>query len=324
MGRMNHRAVLSLSLAALVASAVPAFAGKNLEGIACRSVHLGYEAPPATTAFYNEVRVRESAPGSYFMAAGWNAGYFGMQELGDGKSKVVIFSVWDSASTDDPHAVSKENRTKVVYHDPEVRIGRFGGEGTGGQSFFNYDWKTGENCRFVIACRPSAEAGRTEYTGFFYIGATKTWKRLVTFSTPSKHKTLSGLYSFVEDFKRDRKSTTLTRRAEFGPGFTLADAGWSALAKARFTADGNPVMNIDSGLAGDGFFLATGGPIANKGTPLWKTTELAKVPVAPADLAQVVAQIKAMPVSPSYDTPANHALSKPAPTPATKEKADAK
>lgn len=41
MGRMNHRAVLSLSLAALVASAVPAFAGKNLEGIACRSVHLG-------------------------------------------------------------------------------------------------------------------------------------------------------------------------------------------------------------------------------------------------------------------------------------------
>ncbi len=58
---------------------------------AARSVHLGYPAPQAT-AFYNELTVERSTPGSYFMACGFSHGYFGIQELADGK-KVAIFSV---------------------------------------------------------------------------------------------------------------------------------------------------------------------------------------------------------------------------------------
>ena len=62
---------------------------------AARSVHWGWAAPDATL-FYNEMVIDQSTTGSYFMACGWNTGYFGIQELGDGK-KVAIFSVWPNA-----------------------------------------------------------------------------------------------------------------------------------------------------------------------------------------------------------------------------------
>lgn len=209
---------LLFSGAALIAGAQSALcAGKAPsifdENHACRSVHLAYRADSGR-AFYNEARVMETAPGSYFMVAGFNGGYFGIQELANGK-KVVIFSLWDSHASDDPKSVPESQRTKAVYNDPQVRVGRFGGEGTGGQSFFDYEWKKGEVCRFLVHVRPAAE-GRAEYTGFFYVPETKTWKRLATFSSPSAPKKLGGLYSFVEDFRRNGESTKHTRRAQFG------------------------------------------------------------------------------------------------------------
>lgn len=278
---------LLLAPFALVA---PASANPAWTGIACRSVHLGYQHEPAT-ALYNEARVVESATGSYFMAQGWAGGYFGMQELTNGK-KVVIFSVWDSDTTDNPNAVAHEQRTKLIYKDAAVRTGRFGGEGTGGQSFFDYEWKKGESYRFIVHARPM-EGGRTEFSGFFYLPESKSWKHLVTFSTPTKHKALSGGYSFVEDFKRNRKSCQETRRAEFGPVFARdAAGGWAPVTTARFTADGNKAVNIDAGPAGDHYFLATGGPIENTTVKLWsKIAAPAKASEGkiPADADRVIA-----------------------------------
>jgi hypothetical protein len=83
------------------------------------------------------------------MVCGWDKGYFGMQELGNGK-KLLIFSVWDS-NQNDRNKVPEEKRTKLLYKDEKIRIGRFGGEGTGGQSFFDYDWKVGETYRFLLS-----------------------------------------------------------------------------------------------------------------------------------------------------------------------------
>ncbi|MFO0879847.1 MAG: DUF3472 domain-containing protein [Gemmataceae bacterium] len=243
---------------------------ERLKGIACRSVHLGYAAP-AGLAFTTEVTVEKSAPGTYFMACGWSKGYFGMQELGNGK-KLVIFSVWDPTQGDDPRKVMDEKRVKMLYKDPEVRVGRFGGEGTGGQSFFDYDWKVGETYRFLVTAK--VEGPRTAYAGYFYVPEKKAWKHLVTFSTLAEGQALTGYYSFVEDFRRDRVSTTRERRAQFGSGWVRSkDGHWVALTRARFTADANPVLNIDAGLQGERFFLATGGEITNKGTPLGKTIE---------------------------------------------------
>ena len=47
-----------------------------------------------------------------------------------------------------------------------------------------------------------------------------------------------------------------------------------ALRSAKFTADGNPSLAVDAGLAADRFFLATGGATTNRCAPLWSTVSL--------------------------------------------------
>ncbi|MFN0053866.1 MAG: DUF3472 domain-containing protein [Planctomycetales bacterium] len=253
-------------------------ADERLAGIACRSVHLGYPAPEGF-AFYNELTVDQSAPGTYFMACGFNLGYFGIQELPDGK-KLVIFSVWDPGAQDDPNQVDPEKRVKLLFRGEGVRVGRFGNEGTGGQSFFDYDWKLGTTYRFFVTARPDGE--RTEFGGYLFVPEQNSWKHLVTFSTLSEGRGLRGCYSFIEDFQRNRVSTTQVRRARFGNGWIQkSDGEWIALTQARFTADSNPVVNINAGLAGDRFFLVTGGETTNSDTPL---RELIRRPPAGLDL----------------------------------------
>lgn len=258
----------------LAALASPLAVDERLEGIACRSVHLGYPGP-AGLAFYNEVTVESSARGTYFAVCGWDKGYFGLQELGNGK-KLLIFSVWDSGQND-PKAVAEKERVKLIHKDEKVRTGRFGGEGTGGQSFFDYEWKVGETYRFLVTAKLDGE--RTEYTGWFLVPEDKAWKRLVTFSTITGGKPLRGYYSFVEDFQRDKVSCTHGRKARSGNGWVQGtDGEWTALTRARFTADANPDLRIDAGLAGDRFFLATGGETKNTGTKLNETIELGATP----------------------------------------------
>lgn len=143
----------------------PAEAAKVDAPRAARSVHLWWNAPEGTD-FYNEMSIEHSTRGSYFMACGFGHGYFGMQELagskgvaGDGgkTDKVVLFSIWDNYKGDDVKAVPADKRVEVLHHDPDVRLGRFGGEGTGGQSFFSYPWRIGETCRFLVRAQTRGE-----------------------------------------------------------------------------------------------------------------------------------------------------------------------
>lgn len=251
-------------LAGSVVVVAVACADQQLEGKACRSVHLRYEAGPAM-AFYNEIAVDRSAPGTYFCVCGWNKGYFGIQELTNSK-KVVIFSVWDS-NQNDPKAMPEDRRVKLLHKGEKVRIGRFGGEGSGGQSFLDFDWKAGVPYRFMVTANVDGE--RTAYAGLFRGPDDKDWKHLVTFSTVTGGKKLDGYYSFVEDFKRDRVSATKERKAQFGnPWVKTTQGGWEPVTKAKFTTDSNPAMNIDAGVDGGRFFLATGGATKNETTKL--------------------------------------------------------
>jgi hypothetical protein len=234
-------------------------ADKSLEGIACRSVHLRYPGPEGI-AFYNELTVEQSAPGTYFMVCGFDKGYFGIQELADGK-KVVLFSVWDPGEQNDPKAVASDRQVKVVAQGDGVRVKRFGGEGTGAQSFLDYDWKIGQTCRFLI--KATIERDRTTYAAYFRPADAAAWKQMAAFSTLSG-KPMRGYYSFIEDFRRNRVSATQARRARFGNGWVLKpDHQWVALTRAHFTADSNPATNIDAGTDGASFFLATGGDTRN-------------------------------------------------------------
>lgn len=261
-------------VAALVGQSL---ADEKLKGVACRSVHLAYQAEPGS-AFYLEATVRSSADGAYFCAIGFNSGYFGIQELANGK-KLAIFSVWDPSAGDDPKKVPVEKRVKTLHKGEGVRVGRFGGEGTGGQSFFDFEWKIGATYRFLVVCAPDGKE-RTAFAAHLYLPEQKEWKHLATFSTLTRKKTLGGYYSFVEDFRRNKISTTKARVAEFGNAWVKAakDGAWKPVTAARFTADSNPVTNIDAGLirTKDSFFLATGGKTANTTTKLRDIINLPK------------------------------------------------
>ncbi|MFN0069662.1 MAG: DUF3472 domain-containing protein, partial [Limisphaerales bacterium] len=146
---------------------------------AARSVHLGWLAPDAE-AFHVEMVVEQTTPGSFFMAAGWDTGYFGVQELTEGKH-VAIFSVWDPTAGDDPNAVKTEERVELLHEGAGVRIKRFGGEGTGGQCMTDFAWTVGGTNRFLVVGRPQDQ--KTAYEGHLYDPATKGWRHLVTFRT---------------------------------------------------------------------------------------------------------------------------------------------
>jgi hypothetical protein len=259
------RLLLSLCLLAFVTGSLQSRGDESLRDIACRSVHLSYPAPPGK-AVYNEVTIDQSAPGTYFCVTAFDMGYCGLQELGDGK-KVLLFSVWDPGDQNDPNQVKQEQRVKLLHKDPAVRIGRFGNEGTGGQSFFDLAWKPGQTYCILISAK--VDGDRTAYSCRFFEPEQREWRHLATFSTLAKGKLLSGCYSFVEDFRRDRVSATQVRSARFGNGWLQnTDGQWVALSKAKFTADANPVVNINAGVKGDQFFLATGGTTSNDGAKL--------------------------------------------------------
>lgn len=256
-----------------VAAAVIAVAmSLSLQGAAdavraARSVHLWYPAPEATV-FYNQLTVEQSQPGCYFMACGFRNGYFGIQQLADGR-KVVLFSVWDPGEQDDPNVVPDEKRVELILKADDVRVGRFGNEGTGGQSFLDFEWEVGKTYHFAVRSEVSGE--KTAYSGYLYLDDDAQWKHLVTFRRTTGGENLGGLYSFIEDFRRDGKSPTEVRRARFGIGWVhTTDGQWRPLAEVRFTADGNPLMNIDAGKTASEFFLQTGGDTENR-TPLRST-----------------------------------------------------
>jgi len=272
---MDRASTVTTATLVLLASAcvVPVSrADERLAGVACRSVHLQYPAQEGV-AFYNEVTIDRSSEGTYFCACGFNQGYFGLQELRDGK-KVVIFSVWEPGRQDDPNSVAEDRRVKLVARDEQVRIGRFGNEGTGGQSFLDYEWKPGVAYRFLVTA--NVEGDRTAFAAYFLPPEAEAgaWRHLVTFSTIAGGKQLGGYYSFIEDFRRNRVSATRERRASFGNGWVRGtDGRWVALTRARFTADSNPALNIDAGLDGDHFFLMTGGGTTNAHVTLGQTID---------------------------------------------------
>lgn len=253
-----------------------AFISRDLpadEPRAARSVHLGWEAPPCEW-FSLEMTIDQSTAGSYFMACGWDTGYFGLQELGDGR-KVVIFSVWDPTKGDDPKAVPIEQRVELLHSDPEMRIRRFGGEGTGGQCMGPWPWKIGETHRFAV--RAMIEDQKTAYSGYIFDREAERWRHLVTFRTRTGGKPLRGLYSFVEDFRRDTKSVHDVRKSRYGNVWVkAASAEWQPVGRARFTASGaewEAKDSIDAGTINGRWFLATGGETKTT-TPLKSRIEV--------------------------------------------------
>ena len=285
---------MKFAFAAILACGIVVSAAAAPSPISARSVHMWHPTPDAEWV-YGEVTVEKSVPGSYFAAICFSCGYCGIQELYDGK-KVAIFSVWDPGDPFDfkakPDNVDEKIRTKNLYAGEGVAISRFGGEGTGGKSMLSFDWKIGETYRFAIHSRQDGDY-RTAFTGYLFRDG--AWFKIATFTTLQTKgaHAIKGVYSFVEDFRRNEESRKQVRRARFTNFFSKPIGGeWTAIEDGRFTADNNPIMTIDAEAVENGFALTTGGDTANKNIKLMANAK-AKVGPRPAECVALDALVDA-------------------------------
>lgn len=228
------------------------------------SVHLNYTLSQGQPAewFYNEITVPEGSDpiGSYFMANGFGEGYFGMQVNSESERR-ILFSVWSPYSTDHPGEIPEDQKVILLKKGEGVHGGEFGGEGSGGQSYWNYPWKPGSTWRFLNRVRPDGK-GSTVYTGWFFLPESKEWKLIASFKRPKTDKHLTGAHSFLENFS-DRNGF-LGRQAFYGNQWVCDVKGtWTEVTGARFTGDdiANRKYRMDfaGGAKADQFFLRNGG-----------------------------------------------------------------
>ncbi len=263
--RLAVAAFISLFMIVVLSVFTPPTLAIDLGG--ARSVHFWWHPSPTASAFYNEVKVNRSSNGSYFCVCGFNHGYFGIQQGKDG-NKIVIFSVWDPSNPMDLTArasdVPANKHVTVTYCDSAVTTKRFGGEGTGQQSFYQFPWEIGKTYKFLVTATPDKD--RTAYAAYVFEPRINRWKHLATFSTLANGDLIKGPYSFDEDFKRDAQSVQEERSAYFSNGWLQAgnSAQWQPITSATFSATSNAQTNIDAWSDNYGFGLATGGQTQNR------------------------------------------------------------
>lgn len=237
------------------------------------SVHLTYDTPKDRSLehAYSEITVPEGrdVQGSYFMANGFGEGYFGIQVNGP-EERRVLFSVWSPFSTDNPQDIPPDERVVKLGAGPDVRVGEFGNEGSGGQSFLVYPWKAGTTYRFLTEVKPDPDApGHTRYTAWFGDKARREWRLIASFRRPKTTTYLRGFHSFLENFNPDYGH--LTRGAEYGNVWVRDTLGaWHECTKARLSADatarGRHRLDYDGGATGGRFFMTNCGFFAETGS----------------------------------------------------------
>lgn len=217
------------------------------------SVHLGYSVPAETEYFYSEVTVPagQDSIGSYYMANGFQGGYFGIQ-VKSPSERWVLFSVWDA---------DNGAKTTLVGKGAGVADNGFGGEGTGGQSYLAYNWVAGNTYRFVTRARPDG-AGGTDFSAWFFAPELGSWRYIATWKRPATTTYHAGVYAFLENFIDTRGH--LGRKAEYGNQWARNTAGtWTEITSARFTGDATAAngqrMDYAGGLGNGRFYLRNGG-----------------------------------------------------------------
>ena len=237
------------------------------------SVHLNFEEPANKniTWFYNEltVPVGKDPIGSYFMANGFSSGYFGMQ-VNSATERRILFSVWSAFDTQDPNQIPAEYTVEPLGYGSGVTVGEFGGEGSGAQSYWVYDWKPGTTYKFLLKGESNAD-NTIDYTAYFYAPEVGDWKLIASFRRPfptGKH--LTRLHSFLENF-----NTTMgdeTREVDYANQWIYDTQGsWSEMTNATFTTDATGSagarLDYDGGKEGNHFYLRNCGFFSDNETP---------------------------------------------------------
>ena len=236
------------------------------------SVHLSYTVPAEAGDvrwFYNEIEVPEGNDviGSYYMANGFGEGYFGIQVNSETERR-VLFSVWSPYVTDNPNDIPEEEKIKLLKKGENVQTGEFGNEGSGGQSYRVYDWKSGNKYRFLLGAKPSVD-NSTDYTAYFFAPEIGKWELIASFRRPKTSTYLTRPHSFLENFMTEMGQ--FTRKATYSNQWIKNTEGkWFELSEAKFTADAtarkNSRLDYAGGSEGKDFFLKNCGFFSDRTT----------------------------------------------------------
>ncbi len=236
------------------------------------SVHLRYEVPrePELQYAYSEITVPtgQDPIGSFYMANGFGEGYFGMQ-VNSPKERRILFSVWSPFKTDNPRDIPQDQRIVALGKGDGVRIGEFGNEGSGGQSFLVFPWKTATTYRFLTEVKPDGR-GSTIYTAWFGEKGSNDWRLIASFRRPKTDTTLRGFHSFLESF--NPSFGYQQRGASYGNVWVGDATGqWHECTQARFSVDatgrGRHRLDFVGGAQGSHFYLRNCGFFAETGIP---------------------------------------------------------
>ncbi len=242
------------------------------------SVHLSYY-PPETAAdvlwFYNEINVPEGEDviGSYFMANGFGEGYFGIQ-VNSPNERRILFSVWSPYRTDNPDEIPDDQRITLLKKGQNVHAGKFGNEGSGGQSYKKFMWKAGTTYRFLLRGEP-VKNNSTDYTAYFYAPEKGEWELIASFRRPQTSTYLTRHHSFLENFIPDMGN--ISRKGLYQNQWICDKNGlWHEMTRARFTADNTARkqarMDYSGGVEDDKFFMKNCG-FFDETTPIGTTFE---------------------------------------------------
>ncbi|MFT3946867.1 MAG: DUF3472 domain-containing protein [Agriterribacter sp.] len=224
------------------------------------SVHLNYPFADSIKAawFYNEITVpeKQDVTGSYYMATGFAEGYFGMQ-VNSVSERRILFSVWSPFSTDDPKSIPQDMQITLLKKGEGVHTGEFGNEGSGGQSFLRYNWKSGITYKFLLHGLPDGN-GNTVYTAYFFAPEKGEWMLIASFKRPKTNTYLKRFHSFLENFIPGQGNKT--REVLFGNQWVCDDKGkWIELVNAVFTYDNTAAkkyrMDYAGGVENGRFYL---------------------------------------------------------------------
>lgn len=206
------------------------------------SVHWHYTMPDTDVEyFYNEVLVtpENAVNSSYFMMNGFAEGYMGIQLTSSGEH-TILFSVWSPYNTDNPEDIPEEKRVKLLRKGKNVTVGEFGHEGSGGQSWLNYEWRIGTVYKALVQVKPDGK-GSTIYTAYFY--ADNEWKLIASFLRPDTDTWYKGAHSFLENF--DPINTIYSRSVLFRNQWVrLASGEWREITDAQFTCDNTGAQGL--------------------------------------------------------------------------------
>jgi len=225
------------------------------------SVHLNFQVPENAgniEYFYNEITVPENNDvlGSYFMACGFAQGYFGIQVNSETERR-VLFSVWSPFNTDNPGEIPEDQKIELLKKGEDVYTGEFGNEGSGGQSYYKYNWKAGTIYKFLLKANPTGN-GETDFTAWFFAPEVGKWKLIASWRRPKTNSFLTRPHSFLENFYTE--TGNVTRKGIYSNQWVCSsEKKWIEITKMKFTADATARkesrMDYSGGAENQSFFL---------------------------------------------------------------------